>query len=524
MGGRIVIMGSGETAPTMVKVHRALIEQAGEGARAMLDTPFGFQANADDLTEKVQEYFTQSVGVPLEVARWRRRDEPTAERERTLALLRRASWAFAGPGSPSYALRQWEDTPLPRALVDVVGRGGTVVLGSAAAVTVGSHSVPVYEIYKVGDDPRWLAGLDLLGELTGHPGRRHPAFRQPRGRSSRHPLLLPRRAAAGGHGGRTALRRRGDRGRRAHRRGHRRRRAGGHRPRRRRHDAALPRRGRVRAGGVDRPDRPGRHPQRRAARPRGDQSRSRLRGGARSAGSRRRFRSGRPRPSCAPVSSGAWPSRTPTARWRACLDLEEAIHAWSADTLQSDDIDVARQALRAMLVDLAGAAVLGPARRAHGAGPGRPGRPRRAAAGAGGARLCLERRHPRRPGGGRNRRARHPRRHGIGRSDQMADARVGLLAYGAIGHEHNLAVQATPGLTLTAVCDTNPDRVAAALELAPEAVAFDGRDGHARLGPHRPRRRLDSAQQPPCVGEGGAGPGYPRDPREADGPHGRRVR
>jgi predicted dehydrogenase len=54
----------------------------------------------------------------------------------------------------------------------------------------------------------------------------------------------------------------------------------------------------------------------------------------------------------------------------------------------------------------------------------------------------------------------------------MADARVGLLAYGAIGHEHNLAVQATPGLTLTAVCDTNPDRVSAARELAPDVSAF----------------------------------------------------
>jgi predicted dehydrogenase len=50
--------------------------------------------------------------------------------------------------------------------------------------------------------------------------------------------------------------------------------------------------------------------------------------------------------------------------------------------------------------------------------------------------------------------------------------RVGLLAYGAIGHEHNLAVQHTNGLALSAVCDTNPDRVAAALELAPDASAF----------------------------------------------------
>jgi predicted dehydrogenase len=53
-----------------------------------------------------------------------------------------------------------------------------------------------------------------------------------------------------------------------------------------------------------------------------------------------------------------------------------------------------------------------------------------------------------------------------------SDIRVGLLAYGAIGHEHNLAVQNTSGLDLTAVCDTNPDRVAAALVLAPGASAF----------------------------------------------------
>jgi predicted dehydrogenase len=54
-----------------------------------------------------------------------------------------------------------------------------------------------------------------------------------------------------------------------------------------------------------------------------------------------------------------------------------------------------------------------------------------------------------------------------------SNIRVGLLAYGAIGHEHNLAVQATDGLVLAAVCDTNPERVAAALELAPEATPFE---------------------------------------------------
>lgn len=57
-------------------------------------------------------------------------------------------------------------------------------------------------------------------------------------------------------------------------------------------------------------------------------------------------------------------------------------------------------------------------------------------------------------------------------NNQNTNLRVGLLAYGAIGHEHNLAVQGTPGLELTAVCDVNPDRVAAARELAPSVEAF----------------------------------------------------
>lgn len=57
--------------------------------------------------------------------------------------------------------------------------------------------------------------------------------------------------------------------------------------------------------------------------------------------------------------------------------------------------------------------------------------------------------------------------------------RVGLLAYGAIGHEHNVAIQETDCLTLSAVCDTNPDRIRAALELAPDAATFS--DAQAML-------------------------------------------
>ena len=50
--------------------------------------------------------------------------------------------------------------------------------------------------------------------------------------------------------------------------------------------------------------------------------------------------------------------------------------------------------------------------------------------------------------------------------------RVGLLAYGAIGSEHNMAVQNTSGLILAAVCDTKPERIVAAREVAPDFVGF----------------------------------------------------
>ncbi len=163
---RIVVMGSGETAPTMVKVHREVLAGTVAGPAVMLDTPFAFQMNRDELVTRTQTYFAQSVGRDVEVAAWSG-SEDAAQQEKSLALLDRAAWAFAGPGSPTYALRHWRGTPVPAALAGVVRRGGTVVLGSAAAVTLGSHAVPVYEIYKVGAEPEWAEGLDLLGELTG---------------------------------------------------------------------------------------------------------------------------------------------------------------------------------------------------------------------------------------------------------------------------------------------------------------------------------------------------------------------
>jgi len=171
-GPRILaIMGSGETAPTMAKVHRALFERLGSGAApipaAILDTPYGFQENADELSSRTIEFFATSVGRPVVVASYRSREVHGLVLATAVARVREARYLMAGPGSPSYALRQWAGGPIPDALAAKLADGGVLTMASAAALTVGVVTIPVYEVYKVGEEPRWLEGLDLLGRATG---------------------------------------------------------------------------------------------------------------------------------------------------------------------------------------------------------------------------------------------------------------------------------------------------------------------------------------------------------------------
>ncbi|WP_027341704.1 hypothetical protein [Hamadaea tsunoensis] len=168
----IALMGSGETTPTMIKPHRGIFELVGAAPAVLLDTPYGFQSNADDISARATGYFKASVGRDIGVASWRRADLPAVEGERALAALRSADWIFSGPGSPTYALRNWRDSAIP----GILEQTKVLVFASAAALTLGSHAIPVYEIYKAGEDPRWDRGLDLFGRLTGVPAVIIPHF------------------------------------------------------------------------------------------------------------------------------------------------------------------------------------------------------------------------------------------------------------------------------------------------------------------------------------------------------------
>ncbi len=167
----LAIMGSGETAPTMKGPHRAIFERLdadtdGRVDAVLLDTPFGFQENAPILAAKATEYFRDAIGREVVVAGLGRTDTgDVVAIERGVSRVRNADWVFAGPGSPTFALEQWRDTPVPDALAEKLRSGGAVVFSSAAVLTLGVATVPVYEIYKVGLDPYWVPGLDVLSEI-----------------------------------------------------------------------------------------------------------------------------------------------------------------------------------------------------------------------------------------------------------------------------------------------------------------------------------------------------------------------
>jgi len=165
--GIIALMGSGEMTSTMVEVHKELLSRCGSTARAVfIDTPAGFQLNADQLSEKAVEYFRLRVKYPLSVVSYRSAELISPyDAEKAFHSLREADYFLIGPGSPTYAVRQWQKTPISDIITARIEDGGCLVAASAAALTVGRFTLPVYEIYKVGEPLHWIEGTDILGKF-----------------------------------------------------------------------------------------------------------------------------------------------------------------------------------------------------------------------------------------------------------------------------------------------------------------------------------------------------------------------
>src|SRR6476469_5489416 len=120
----LVLIGSGELAPQMARVHRAVIKALRERssgsavAAAVIDTPFGFQENADELSMELLDFFGRRMGLDVALASLRRADTDAVARELAYETIRGAEFVFSGPGSPSYAAAQWSTTEIPTLLAE----------------------------------------------------------------------------------------------------------------------------------------------------------------------------------------------------------------------------------------------------------------------------------------------------------------------------------------------------------------------------------------------------------------------
>ena len=162
--GIITLMGSGELTATMVEVHKELLRRVPPPANAFfLDTPAGFELNCDTISQRAIDYFHHHVQHTLSVASYKSKEatEPY-DAAQTFHKLRESNYVLIGPGSPTYAVRQWRQTQIPEILTERIAAGNCLVAASAAALTVGRFTLPVYEIYKVGEDLHWVEGMNIL--------------------------------------------------------------------------------------------------------------------------------------------------------------------------------------------------------------------------------------------------------------------------------------------------------------------------------------------------------------------------
>lgn len=166
--GLVALFGSGETSPTGGQIWEAVARRVTPPLRiAVLETPAGFELNsaqvagrvADFLQVRLQNYHPNITVVPA-----RKRGTPFSPDDADITRpLLDANVIFLGPGSPTYAARQLQDSLAWHRLVARHRLGSALVLASAAAIAIGARALPIYEIYKVGEDPHWKDGLDLFG-------------------------------------------------------------------------------------------------------------------------------------------------------------------------------------------------------------------------------------------------------------------------------------------------------------------------------------------------------------------------
>ncbi len=168
--GQIAFLGSGETSRAGGTIFESLARALPQPLRiAVLETPAGFELNSHQVAGRVADFMKlrlQNYTPVIDVIPARKRGTPFSPDDASiLKPLLYADLIFMGPGSPTYAIRQLKDS-LAWELVRARHRmGATLAFASSATIAVGAWGLPVYEVYKVGQDIHSVPGLDLFKDF-----------------------------------------------------------------------------------------------------------------------------------------------------------------------------------------------------------------------------------------------------------------------------------------------------------------------------------------------------------------------
>jgi len=171
--GQIAFLGSGETSLAGGRIFESLARKIDGPLRiALLETPAGFELNSAQVVGKVGDFMKtrlQNYKPVMDIIPARKKGSAYSPDDPVIVKpLLYANIIFMGPGSPTYAIRHLKDT-LAWDVVRARHRlGATLVFASAATISVGAHALPVYEIYKVGQDVHIVEGLNLFADFGLH--------------------------------------------------------------------------------------------------------------------------------------------------------------------------------------------------------------------------------------------------------------------------------------------------------------------------------------------------------------------
>lgn len=171
--GQIAFLGSGETSLAGGRIFESLAKKINGPLRiALLETPAGFELNSSQVVGKVGEFMKtrlQNYKPVVDVIPARRKNSAfSPDDPEIVEPLLYANMIFMGPGSPTYAIRNLKNSLTWDVIRARHRLGATLVFASAATISVGAHALPVYEIYKVGQDVHAVDGLHLFSDFGLH--------------------------------------------------------------------------------------------------------------------------------------------------------------------------------------------------------------------------------------------------------------------------------------------------------------------------------------------------------------------